>query len=91
MTNLLDKAVMEAKKLPESSQDNIASILLSFVHRASANAGAVSFAPDNDGKEEEYDMEDVNMAIARGIVEARAHQRGEIDLPNTRESLEALM
>nr|VFK32900.1 MAG: hypothetical protein BECKMB1821G_GA0114241_113010 [Candidatus Kentron sp. MB]VFK35676.1 MAG: hypothetical protein BECKMB1821I_GA0114274_113610 [Candidatus Kentron sp. MB]VFK77432.1 MAG: hypothetical protein BECKMB1821H_GA0114242_113710 [Candidatus Kentron sp. MB] len=96
MTSLLDKAIMEAKKLPESTQDNIGSILLSFVYRASASAGTtefpVSFAPENDGKEKEYDLvEDINIVIARGIVEASAHQRGEIDLPNTRETLESFM
>nr|VFJ45882.1 MAG: hypothetical protein BECKDK2373C_GA0170839_10136 [Candidatus Kentron sp. DK]VFJ47609.1 MAG: hypothetical protein BECKDK2373B_GA0170837_101752 [Candidatus Kentron sp. DK] len=95
MANLLDKAVIEAKKLPESAQDDIGSILLSFVHKASEDMGAtafpVDFAFDNDGKEEEYGLEDVNIAIARGMVEAKAHQRGEVDLPNARETLEALL
>nr|VFJ61151.1 MAG: hypothetical protein BECKFW1821A_GA0114235_111117 [Candidatus Kentron sp. FW]VFJ66158.1 MAG: hypothetical protein BECKFW1821B_GA0114236_111317 [Candidatus Kentron sp. FW] len=95
MINLLEKAIIEARKLPESAQDDISSILLSFVYRASENAGTTvlpeGFPPGNNGKEEAYDLEDVNVAIAKGIMEAKAHQRGEIELPNARETLEDLL
>jgi len=70
MTSLLDKAVTEARKLPESAQDDIGSILLSFVHRASESMGTTefhgNFSAQEDGEEEEYNLEDVNIAIARG-------------------------
>nr|VFJ57930.1 MAG: hypothetical protein BECKDK2373B_GA0170837_10694 [Candidatus Kentron sp. DK] len=95
MANLLDRAVIEARKLPGPAQNEIGLALLSLVHSVSENAGAVGFpadfSPEKDDREEQYDLEDVNMAIARGIVEAKAHQRGEIGLPNARETLEALI
>ena len=95
MTNILDKAVIEARKLPESIQDDIGSVLLSFVHRASEGKETIGFPGNalagNDGQEEAYDLEDVNVTIAKGILEARAHQRGEIELPNARETLESLL
>nr|VFK06903.1 MAG: hypothetical protein BECKLPF1236A_GA0070988_1000516 [Candidatus Kentron sp. LPFa]VFK23067.1 MAG: hypothetical protein BECKLPF1236C_GA0070990_1000314 [Candidatus Kentron sp. LPFa] len=39
----------------------------------------------------EYDLDNVNVAIAEGIAEAMAHQRGEIELQDAREALQALM
>jgi len=44
MLNLLDKAVIEARKLPESVQNDIGSVLLSVVHQ------------DDDEHEQEWDM-----------------------------------
>nr|VFK10805.1 MAG: hypothetical protein BECKLPF1236B_GA0070989_101617 [Candidatus Kentron sp. LPFa] len=38
-----------------------------------------------------YDLDNVNVAIAEGIAEAMAHQRGEIELQDAREALQALM
>nr|VFK45246.1 MAG: hypothetical protein BECKTC1821E_GA0114239_10453 [Candidatus Kentron sp. TC] len=52
---------------------------------------ADAFGIDTKDDREKYDLEDVNVEIARGIAEAMAHQRGEIELPDARDALETLM
>nr|VFJ72779.1 MAG: hypothetical protein BECKFW1821C_GA0114237_103718 [Candidatus Kentron sp. FW] len=38
--------------------------------------------PHDDTEENSYDLEDINVSIARGMVEMMAYEKGEIELPD---------
>lgn len=47
MTTLLEKAFQEASKLPEEEQDNVAEIIISFIHPDEAEWDAVVRGPQS--------------------------------------------